>query len=192
MVFKNLRRAGTLKNRFSTITVVPVLPPLAVTSVFSPPSIWTEVANSSLSGRVSSVKLETEAILGKASPRKPKVFRLSKSSAFVSLLVAWRNTAILASASLMPQPLSVTLIYSVPPAKIVTSILSAPASSAFSTNSFTTDAGFSTTSPAAIWLAVFVSNNRTACSSAIIYPAPFLLHPAIYTRRSSPQSVSCS
>ena len=182
-VFKNLRRAGTLKKRFSTIIVVPALPPALLHSIFSPPSMRMEVANSSLSGRVSRVKLETEAILGNASPRKPKVLKLIKSSAVVILLVAWRRTASLAFSSVIPLPLSTTRIYSVPPAKMVTSTLSAPASKAFSTNSLTTEAGFSTTSPAAIWLAVLVSKSCTFLIS-IIYRSPFLLPPVIYTKRS--------
>src|SRR5690606_27593626 len=53
----------------------------------------------------------------------------------------------------MPTPSSRTRISLTPPASISTSIRRAPASSAFSTSSFTTEAGRSTTSPAAIWLA---------------------------------------
>src|SRR5260363_18849 len=52
----------------------------------------------------------------------------------------------------MPQPSSVTAILLTPPASSITRSVRAPASSAFSTSSFTTDAGRSTTSPAAIWL----------------------------------------
>ena len=173
-----------MKKRFSTITVVPALPPALLHSIFSPPSMRMEVANSSLSGRVSKVKLETEAILGNASPRKPKVFKVIRSSALTILLVACLRTASLAFSSLIPLPLSTTRMYSVPPAKMVTSILSEPASSAFSTNSFTTEAGFSTTSPAAIWLAVLVSKTCTFLIS-IIYRSPSLLLPVIYIKRSS-------
>ena len=53
----------------------------------------------------------------------------------------------------MPEPLSETETSRRPPAVIVTSMRVAPASSAFSISSFTTDAGRSTTSPAAILLA---------------------------------------
>src|SRR5579862_983691 len=59
----------------------------------------------------------------------------------------------MASSRTMPQPLSVIWISFFPPASTVILIRVAPASSAFSSISFTTDAGRSTTSPAAIWLA---------------------------------------
>ena len=51
-------------------------------------------------------------------------------------------------------PLSVIFIYDIPPFFISTVILLAPASIEFSTISFTTDAGLSITSPAAIWFIV--------------------------------------
>ena len=51
----------------------------------------------------------------------------------------------------MPLPSSSTEIEPSPPSRIATRICVAPASSAFSTSSFTTEAGRSTTSPAAIW-----------------------------------------
>src|SRR3954464_6647181 len=53
----------------------------------------------------------------------------------------------------MPQPSSTTWIRLRPPSLSVTSIRRAPASMAFSTSSLTTEAGRSTTSPAAIWFA---------------------------------------
>ena len=52
----------------------------------------------------------------------------------------------------MPIPLSDTLINSLPPFSVYTNICVAPASIEFSTSSFTTEDGFSTTSPAAIIL----------------------------------------
>ncbi len=54
----------------------------------------------------------------------------------------------------MPPPLSVTRISDRPPAAVTTSMSVAPASSAFSTSSFTTLAGRSITSPAAMRLTV--------------------------------------
>ncbi len=69
------------------------------------------------------------------------------------LLVAWASMASSASSRPMPLPLSRTAIRLRPPTAIETSIWVAPASTAFSTNSFTTDAGRSTTSPAAILFA---------------------------------------
>ena len=87
-----------------------------------------------------------------ASPRNPRLRTLSSSIRFRILLVAWRFSASGSSSFGMPQPLSVTDMRLRPPPSIRTSIRVAPASSAFSTSSFTTDAGRSTTSPAAIWL----------------------------------------
>src|SRR5580692_11131640 len=53
----------------------------------------------------------------------------------------------------MPAPSSATAISAEPPPRISTLTERAPASSEFSTSSLTADAGRSTTSPAAIWLA---------------------------------------
>ena len=55
-----------------------------------------------------------------------------------------------ASSRSMPEPLSATRTIACPPCSTSIRMRVAPASSAFSTNSFTTDAGRSTTSPAAI------------------------------------------
>src|SRR5512143_519957 len=64
--------------------------------------------------------------------------------------VACRSRARRASSFDIPQPSSRTRILSTPPLSSSTSTRVAPASRAFSTSSLTTDAGFSTTSPAAI------------------------------------------
>jgi hypothetical protein len=50
----------------------------------------------------------------------------------------------------MPQPSSATAMNSRPPSRTSTRMREAPASIAFSTSSLTTEAGRSTTSPAAI------------------------------------------
>src|SRR3981189_2529463 len=63
----------------------------------------------------------------------------------------------------MPSPSSWPFSSRRPPASISILIRVAPASMAFSTSSFTTEAGRSTTSPAAIWLA------RSA-GSRVIFP----------------------
>ncbi len=76
-----------------------------------------------------------------------------RSSARAILLVAWRSMASRASSAVMPSPSSSTRISFLPPNSIATVTRRAPASMAFSTSSFTTEAGRSTTSPAAIWLA---------------------------------------
>ena len=68
--------------------------------------------------------------------------------------VAWRSKQSTASTGLMPQPLSMTWM-SVRPASVTTTVIwLAPASTAFSISSFTTDEGRWTTSPAAIMLAI--------------------------------------
>src|SRR5439155_276312 len=84
------------------------------------------------------------------SPRKPSVATVGRSSARASLLVAWRAKATSASSAAMPSPSSRTAISSSPPAASRTSTWWAPASSAFSTSSFTTEAGRSITRPAAL------------------------------------------
>ncbi len=93
------------------------------------------------------------AIDAKASPRKPLVCKLKRSSADLIFEVAWRSKLSLASVTLIPIPLSVTCTR-VFPASLITSVIEvAFASMAFSNNSFTTEAGRCTTSPAAIWFA---------------------------------------
>jgi len=67
----------------------------------------------------------------------------------------------------MPQPSSVTWINPRPPASSATSIRVAPASIAFSTSSLTTDAGRSTTSPAAMRLATASGRRRMAGMSGL-------------------------
>src|SRR5581483_4317945 len=61
----------------------------------------------------------------------------------------------------MPAPSSVTRMSRWPPPESTTSIRRAPASRAFSTSSFTTDAGRSTTSPAAMRLMTASESWRT-------------------------------
>ncbi len=94
----------------------------------------------------------------KASPRKPKVPIRPRSSGPRSLLVAWRKKAVGSSGPGMPQPLSVTRMSPMPPRRISTATAEAPASMAFSTSSFTTLAGRSTTSPAAMRSATWASS----------------------------------
>ena len=88
---------------------------------------------------------------GSASPRKPKLRMSTRSELERSLLVAWRSSASSACSGVMPQPSSITRIARLPPSRTSTWMRRAPASTAFSTSSFTTEAGRSTTSPAAIW-----------------------------------------
>lgn len=116
----------------------------------SPPCITTSKPSSLPGSRVRSVTLETAATEARASPRKPSVATAARSLSLRSLEVAWRPKQATASSGDMPQPLSETRIRRVPPASISTVTRVAPASMAFSRSSLTTEAGRSTTSPAAI------------------------------------------
>src|SRR4051812_30170923 len=94
---------------------------------------------------------DTEAIEASASPRKPSVPTDSRSASVAILLVACLATASGSSSRAMPAPSSSTWMRRMPPSSSVTEIARAPASRLFSSSSFSTDAGRSTTSPAAIW-----------------------------------------
>src|SRR5437660_7728460 len=118
------------------------------------------VPSASVSSRVSRSNRETAAIVGSASPRNPSVAIESRSSADLSLLVAWRSNASKASSCDIPWPSSITRIMRLPPTSTSTRMVFAPASMAFSSSSFTTDAGRSTTSPAAILFATASGNMR--------------------------------
>ncbi len=74
-----------------------------------------------------------------------------KSSSFFTLLVAYRSVDKRASSLDIPHPSSITRMDSIPPALISRTIEAAPASMEFSISSFTTEAGLSTISPAAIF-----------------------------------------
>ena len=157
-LFMNFLRAGVLKKRSLTSIVVPTAAPVCSSPVTVPPANVSRKANSSSSVRVVIVKRETAAILGTASPRKPRELMENISSIVLILLVPCRIIHFFASSRLIPLPLSLTRIYVWPPSAISVSIAVAPASNAFSTISFITDAGRSTTSPAAILLAVASSS----------------------------------
>src|SRR5713101_6153606 len=144
----------------ATLTVVPAGRPAGFTPTSFPPANSTRVPSASSSARVSSSSRETAAIEGRASPRKPSVEMESRSSVVRNLLVAWRSNDRSASSWAMPWPPSMTRIMRLPPASTSTRIVFAPASSAFSRSSLTTDAGRSTTSPAAILFATASGNMR--------------------------------
>ena len=148
-VFRNLRRAGVLKNSSFTSTVVPVLRATACSSPVRPSSKYASFRPLALDRIAQSAM---ELIAASASPRNPMVATDSRSSRLPILLVAWRLKAIGNSSRRMPCPSSSTLIRRTPPAISRTVTWLAPASSALSTSSRTTEAGRSTTSPAAIWL----------------------------------------
>ncbi len=98
---------------------------------------------------------------GSASPLKPKVETASRSAIEPILLVAWRNTDSFASSAPIPRPSSLTCMRVAPPPPTSISMREAPASRAFSTSSFITEAGRSTTSPAATCWATNGSSTRT-------------------------------
>ena len=150
-VFRNLRRAGVLKNRSRTSTVVPGGCAAGRSAAALPPSHSTLHAESAPSARETSRNFATEAMLGKASPRKPRLATFSSSCSVEILLVAWRDSASASWSLGMPMPSSRTRISLVPPDRISSSMRDAPASRLFSTSSLTADAGRSTISPAAIW-----------------------------------------
>ena len=153
-VRRKRRRAGVLKNRSRIVTVLPRGCAVGATdgamsrpsTVTCQPSAWSPLLLARLSR-------DTELIAASASPRKPRVPIASRSSRPRILLVAWRDRASGRSSWSMPLPSSRTRISLVPPCSTSTLIWRAPASSAFSSNSLSTEAGRSTTSPAAIWLA---------------------------------------
>ena len=188
-VLRNFLRAGVLKNRSSTRIVVPRLQPASRMSVSLPPVIVTCVPRSLSASRVSMVNRETEAMVGSASPRNPSVATLVRSLTSRILLVAWRWMAMRASSMLMPLPLSVTRMKLVPPAIISTSMRVEPASMAFSTSSLMTEAGRSTTSPAAILLIVLSSSRWMMLIPDLPPSSPA---PAVYTARSWPPAASSS
>ena len=99
---RNFRRAGTLKNRSATSTMVPSDAEASLGEAPSPPSTRTSVPWASPRARVRSVNRETDAMLGSASPRKPFVAIALRSSIRASLLVAWRSRARAASSAAHP------------------------------------------------------------------------------------------
>ena len=165
---RNLRRAGRLKKSWRTSTEVPDGDAAAFTSMILPPLMTTCVVSPEVSSRslVVRVKRLTLAMLGMASPRKPIVAMEARSSARRIFEVAWRSRQSSASSRLIPVPSSVTRMRLRPPAPISTEMRVGPASSEFSTSSFTTLAGRSTTSPAAIWFATCSGRRRMRFTGA--------------------------
>ena len=148
--FKNLSRAGVLKKRSRTLIVVPSGQPQGSIISMSPASTLMRTPSLAPRLRVVSSMCETAEIAASASPRKPKVPMASSPRSFCSLLVAWRRKQTPASSGSMPLPSSVTRMSDVPPPRISTVTFFAPASKAFSHSSLMTEAGRSTTSPAAM------------------------------------------
>ena len=95
-------------------------------------------------------------MLDKASPLNPKEKIEYISSKFFSFEVACFVKASSISSSFIPEPLSEIIISFFPAFLISTFMFVAPESIEFSTISFTTEYGFSTTSPAAIFFYCFI------------------------------------
>ena len=157
---RNFRRAGTLKKSERTSTCVPGASPPSRTMSILPPFTMISVPASAFGSRVVNRKRDTLAMLGSASPRNPNVLTACRSAAERILLVAWRSSERSASSRSIPHPSSTTRTSEIPPRRIKISILRAQASMLFSISSFTTEAGRSTTSPAATWLATVSESNR--------------------------------
>ena len=130
--------------------VVPSGHPALSTAAGTPPSRDKVAPATAPWVRENTSRRLTAEMAARASPRKPRVPMAERSWAVRSLLVAWRRKAVGSSSGAMPQPLSVTRMEDMPPFWISTVTAEAPASMAFSTSSFTTLAGRSTTSPAAM------------------------------------------
>ena len=156
-----------MKKRFRIRNVVPVGAPTSSNTVSLGPSItrWVPVRASAV--LVITSTMATAQMLDNASPRKPRLAMTVRSSAPRILLVAWRRKAVRSCSLGIPDPLSVTRMKLMPPSLISTVMESAPASMAFSTSSFTTLEGRSTTSPAAILSMVSASNT---CMGFIFFP----------------------
>ena len=139
--------------------VVPLGHPASSCSTSCPPSRDRAVP-SPWPWLVSSSTRDTAAMAARASPRKPRVPMASRSYSEEILEVAWRRKAVWHWSGAMPQPSSVTRMRAMPPWAISTVTAPAPASMAFSISSFTTEAGRSTTSPAAMRSATWGSSCR--------------------------------
>ena len=182
---RNFRRAGVAKNRSDTTTRVPGAPAAGATSDTAPPA--TEISEACAASRVREVMCRRAAapIEGSASPRKPSVSMRTRSSS-ASFEVAWRSTESARVGASMPSPSSVTSMRSMPPPASATPIRVAPASSAFSTSSFTAAAGRSITSPAAMRLTVCGGRMRMAGTGSGL--RALNAHAARPVRLASPQA----
>ena len=140
-----------------------------------PPSTRTSVPSGAPWRAVRSTSRDTEAMAASASPRNPRVPMARRSSGRPELAGGVAADASSASSGDMPDPSSVTSMSRVPPPSMATRIERAPASSAFSPSSLTTEAGRSTTSPAAIW-SMSASLRTAMVGMAPGSGGPFALH----------------
>ena len=138
---RNLRLAGTLKNRFSTRKLLPAGQEHGSCDRILLPAIESDVPSWSASRRVRSSTCATAAIEASASPRNPMVWSVNKSAASRIFEVACRSNAIRASVAVIPEPLSSTCTEVRPASTTAMFMVVARASMAFSTSSFMMDAG---------------------------------------------------
>lgn len=129
-----------------------------VNIILDPPSMTYFVPRSLSFVLVITSVLVTAAMLDNASPLNPNDAICDRSSTVSILLVECRRNALFTSSFGIPHPLSRILIKEIPPSLISTVTDVEPASMAFSTSSFTIEAGLSITSPAAILSIVIWSN----------------------------------
>src|SRR5512134_3679348 len=151
-LLRNFRRAGTLPKRSETSTVVPGGAPIDRGGATAPAATSISAAWGCPAGRVTILTFDTEAIEGSASPRNPYVAIFRRSSAVRILLVVCRRTASSTSPAVIPIPSSDTRSVKGNAPETSASMRVAFASTEFSRSSLRTEAGRSTTSPAAIWL----------------------------------------
>ena len=106
--FRNLRRAGILKNKFLMEKLLPLGQDTASWLSTLEPAITIRVPSSSFAVRVFNSTSATAATEANASPRNPIVRKANKSAASFILEVAWRSKARRASVSDIPFPSSIT------------------------------------------------------------------------------------
>ena len=133
--------------------VVPTAPPLGLTAGAPPPSTATSTPSFDPRARVRSSEARDRRDARQRLAAEAEGAEIGEIGEARDLARGVALEASTASSALMPSPSSVTRTSVVPPCSTSTTMRVAPASSAFSTSSFTTLAGRSTTSPAAIWLA---------------------------------------
>src|SRR5712692_977670 len=163
---RNFRRAGTLANRSRTSTLTPGTSGPAPCSSTSPARIRIRAPPLALSTSA------TAAMLARASPRNPRLPMASRSESAATLLVAWRTNASASSEASIPPPSSLTRIDVRPAPRTSMLTRRAPASSEFSSSSFTTEAGRSITSPAAIASATSGGRRRIPLTRMTAPPRP--------------------
>src|ERR1035437_6937404 len=146
----NARRAGGFANRPLTSIRWPAMGRAGCSSATNPYSTVIIAPSVAPGSALRASTRETAAMLASASPRNPSDSMRPSSAMLESFEVAWRMKASGRSTGGIPAPSSNTRMRSMPAPWTSIVMCSAPASRLFSTRSLTTDAGRSTTSPAAM------------------------------------------